>query len=235
MSVIVERRGHAGLITLDRPKTLNALDHGMITAIDAALSGFEADPAVRHVVIRSTSPKAFSAGGDIRTIVEDIRAGRFDEVERFYWDEYRLNSRIKHYPKPYVALVGGIMMGGGVGVSIHGSHRVASEGLVFAMPEVGIGLFPDVGGTWFLPRMPGRFGTYLALTGERIRAADALHVGVATHHVPAAAIDDLVAALTVPTTSMPSSPRPMSIRVRRRSRRTGPKSTRCSARRRLPA
>ena len=190
--VLVEARGHAGVITLDRPKALNALTHDMIRAIDAALDRFEADPAIAHVVIRSASPKAFSAGGDIRALVDWIRAGDFATIDRFYRDEYRLNQRIKRCPKPYVALIDGIVMGGGVGVSFHGARRIASEKLVFAMPEVGIGFFPDVGATFFLPRLPARAGLHLALTGARVGLADAIDLGLATDHVPSAAHEALL-------------------------------------------
>lgn len=193
--VLIERIGEAGVITLNRPKALNALTHGMIRAIDAALVAWETDDGVTRVIIRQTGDKAFCAGGDIRAITADIAARRFTEVERFYQDEYRLNRRIARYGKPYVALIDGIVMGGGVGVSFHGAHRVVSEKLVFAMPEVGIGLFPDVGATYLLPRLPGRTGLHLALTGARIGAADALWSGLATAHVPSAAFAALFAAL----------------------------------------
>ena len=131
------------------------------------------DPAVTRVVVTAAGGRAFSAGGDIRALYELGRAGRHDEMLQFWRDEYPLNAMIKHYPKPYVALIDGIVMGGGVGVSVHGSHRVAGDRFAFAMPEVGIGFFPDVGATWFLPRMPGELGAYCALTGERLDAADA--------------------------------------------------------------
>lgn len=181
--LILEKRGRAGLITLHRPKALNALTHAMVRGMRRALEDWARDPAVSRVVVMGAGDKAFCAGGDIRSLMELGQAGRRDEALAFWREEYELNVLIKHYPKPYVALVDGIVMGGGVGVSIHGSHVVAGPKLAFAMPEVGIGFFPDVGGTYFLPRMPGRIGIYLALTGARLRQADALAVGLATHAV----------------------------------------------------
>ena len=123
-----------------------------------------------RVVVTAAGGRAFCAGGDLRALYDLCRAGRYDEALRFWRDEYRLNALIKRYRKPYVAIIDGIVMGGGVGISIHGSHRVAGDRFRFAMPEVGIGFFPDVGATWFLPRLPGETGTYCALTGERIDA-----------------------------------------------------------------
>src|SRR5205085_3032343 len=129
---------------------------------------------------------ASSAGGDLRALYDLGRAGKYDEALEFFRAEYALNARIKHYRKPYVALIDGIVMGGGVGISVHGSHRVAGDRFAFAMPEAGIGFFPDVGATWLLPRMPGELGTYGALTGERLRTADAVATGIATHRVSSA-------------------------------------------------
>lgn len=194
--VLVEDIGRAGVLTLNRPHTLNALTLAMVDQIGSALDRWERDPTIAHVILRQGSSRAFCAGGDIRTLVSQIKAGDFAEVEAFYRREYRLNRRIKYYPKPYTALIDGIVMGGGVGLSVHGRYRVGSEKLAFAMPEVGIGLFPDVGGTYFLPRMPGRLGLYLALTGERITAADALFAGVITHYVPKPSWEELFIALT---------------------------------------
>jgi enoyl-CoA hydratase len=192
--VLFERRGAIGLITLNRPKALNALTGDMCLAMKAQLAEWAADAAVKTVVVRGTGERAFCAGGDIRALYESGKAGTPYALD-FYRDEYRLNAAIKHYPKPYVALLRGIVMGGGVGVSVHGSHRVADASVTFAMPETGIGLFPDVGGSWFLPRLPGEIGMYLALTGERLKTADCLYAGVATHFVPAAQTEALTAAL----------------------------------------
>jgi len=198
--ILFERRGAAGLITLNRPQALNAVNHTMVKALAARLEDWAGDRAVTRVVIRAAGERAFSAGGDIRALYELGRAGRQADMLPFWRDEYRLNSFIKHYPKPYVALIDGIVMGGGVGISVHGSHRVAGEKFQFAMPEVGIGFFPDVGASWFLPRLPGETGAYCALTGERLRVADAVAAGIATHHVAAARFPDLIDALagTVP-------------------------------------
>ncbi|MBB4015897.1 enoyl-CoA hydratase [Chelatococcus caeni] len=195
--ILCERRGAAGVVTLNRPKALNALTLGMVRAMRAALDAWEKDPAVTRVVVTGAGGKAFCAGGDIRRLHDLGREGRIDEARTFWGEEYKLNARIKGYAKPYVALIDGIVMGGGVGLSLHGSHRVASEKLMFAMPEVGIGFFPDVGATYALPRLPGAAGTYLAVTGERIGLADACALGIATHAVASSAmvqvLDDLCA------------------------------------------
>jgi len=189
-------RGAAGMVILDRPKALNALTLPMVRELSRALDAWENDPAVERVVVTSTSEKAFCAGGDIRALHDLGRAGRHDEMLAFWGEEYILNARIKTYPKPYVALIDGIVMGGGVGISLHGSHRIAGERYLFAMPEVGIGFFPDVGATHALPRLAGAAGIYLALTGDRVGAADALAFGLATHAVPSARMPELVDALT---------------------------------------
>ena len=192
--ILFEHRGAVGLITLNRPKALNALTHGMAVAMHAQLKQWASDDTVKTVVIQGTGERAFCAGGDIRTLYDSGKAGTPYALE-FYRDEYLLNAFIKHFPKPYVALIRGIVMGGGVGVSLHGSHRIADETTLFAMPETGIGLFPDVGGSFFLPRMAGALGLYLGLTGARLKTADALYAGVATHFVPAARREALLAAM----------------------------------------
>ena len=188
------RLGRAGLATLSRPAALNALSHGMVKALAAQLAAWADDAAVEHVVIEGSGGKAFSAGGDIRRIYEMGMAKEPGQLD-FFADEYRLNTLIKRYPKPYTALIDGIVMGGGVGLSVHGRYRVGTEKTLFAMPEVGIGFFPDVGGTAFLPRCPGGLGTYLAMTGARIGQADALAAGVLTHTVARDRLEDLKAAL----------------------------------------
>lgn len=190
-----ERRGAAGIITLNRPKALNAVTHDMVRALVRQLEAWANDAAVTRVIITAAGERAFSAGGDIRALYELGRAGRQAEMLTFWRDEYPLNAMIKRYPKPYLALIDGIVMGGGVGVSVHGSHRVAGDRFSFAMPEVGIGFFPDVGATWFLPRMPGEIGTWVALTGERLKTADAVATGIATHHVRSERFADLLDAL----------------------------------------
>jgi enoyl-CoA hydratase len=193
--VLFERLGQAGRITLNRPQALNALSHEMCRALHARLAEWARDDAVGLVIIDGAGGRAFCAGGDVRALYADWQAGG-DARFRFYRDEYRLNAFIKRYPKPYVALIDGIVMGGGVGVSIHGSHRVATERTVFAMPETGIGLFPDVGGTYFLPRLPGELGLFLGLTGHRLKAADCLHAGLADAVVPSERLPDLIEALS---------------------------------------
>lgn len=192
--VIFEQSGRAGIITLNRPKALNALTLGMVRQMHDRLDQWAGDDAIGHVIITAAGDRAFCAGGDIRQLYE-WGLERNPAFLEFYRDEYLLDTCIKTYPKPYVAVMDGITMGGGVGVSVHGSHRIATERLSFAMPETGIGLFPDVGGSYFLPRCPGETGMYLGLTGHRLTAADSCYLGIATHHVPVAALADLIAAL----------------------------------------
>ncbi|SFO55787.1 Enoyl-CoA hydratase/carnithine racemase [Mesorhizobium sp. NFR06] len=177
-----ERLGKAGVVTLTRPKALNAVTHNMVKALGRALDAWEQDTGIEVVVVKAEG-RAFSAGGDILHIYEAGRAGK-PPVD-FFADEYRLNARIARFKKPYVALIDGIVMGGGVGISFHGSHRVLTENAQFAMPEVGIGFFPDVGASHLLPDLGGCFGMYLALTGTRIRYGDALWSGLATHTIKA--------------------------------------------------
>ena len=180
------------LVTLNRPAALNALTTDMILRFHAQLDAWATDSAVRRVAVRGAGGKGFCAGGDIRALYD----GRGTAITAdFFREEYRLNRAIFHYPKPYIALMDGITMGGGVGVSVHARHRVVSEATMLAMPETGIGLFPDVGATYFLPRMPGRLGACMALTGARLRAADCLYGGIADVFVPSARQDDLIAAL----------------------------------------
>jgi enoyl-CoA hydratase len=194
--ILFERRGHAGIVTLNRPKALNAITHGMVHALSHQLDLWSHDDAVTRVVVTANGERAFCAGGDIRALYELGKAGRQEEALRFFREEYVLNAKIKRYPKPYISLIDGIVMGGGVGISVHGSHRVAGDKYAFAMPEVGIGFFPDVGGTYVLPRLAGEIGTYAALTGERLKAADGVLSGAATHQVKSARFGDLLKALT---------------------------------------
>jgi enoyl-CoA hydratase/carnithine racemase len=202
--IIFERRGAAGLITLNRPQALNAVTHAMVLALREQLDAWAYDDAITRVVIQAAGNRAFSAGGDIRHLYDLGKAGKHAEMRQFWRDEYPLNAVIKNYRKPYVALIDGVVMGGGVGVSVHGSHRVAGDRFQFAMPEVGIGFFPDVGATWFLPRMPGALGAYCGLTGERFAIADALAAGIATHRVPSARFPELLDGLagTVPVDAL---------------------------------
>ncbi|QKW25814.1 enoyl-CoA hydratase/isomerase family protein [Streptomyces seoulensis] len=193
--VVLRTRGRAAHITLDRPKALNALTHEMVRRIDAALAQWEHDPAVETVVVSGAGERGLCAGGDIRAIHDDARYGDGSAAEAFWRDEYRLNARIARYPKPYVALMDGIVMGGGVGVSAHGSVRIVTERSRIAMPETGIGFVPDVGGTHLLALAPGELGTHLALTGAQIGADDALLCGLADHYVPSAHLTDLLTDL----------------------------------------
>ncbi|NIA67027.1 enoyl-CoA hydratase/isomerase family protein [Pelagibius litoralis] len=188
-----EERGGVGFITLNRPKALNALTLDMIQAMMPKLQDWREDPVIKAVVIAGAGDRAFCAGGDVRAVYEAGRNGG-SLTKEFFRDEYRLNRMIHVFPKPYVALIDGITMGGGVGLSVHGSHRVATEKTMLAMPETGIGLFPDVGGSFFLPRLPGKLGLFLALTGWRLGAADAVYSGLATDFVPSDKIPQLVDA-----------------------------------------
>jgi enoyl-CoA hydratase/carnithine racemase len=194
-SLIATQEGRIGHLWLNRPKALNALNLDMIRAIADVLAGWRDDATVEAVVIDSTSDRAFCAGGDIRAMREHALAGNTEPVEAFFAEEYALNAAIAEYPKTYIALIDGICMGGGIGVSVHGRVRVTTEAGLFAMPETAIGMFPDIGATYLLPRLPGSLGTYLGLTGTRLAAADAVHAGLATHFVPRAALPALRAAL----------------------------------------
>ncbi|XP_029872810.1 3-hydroxyisobutyryl-CoA hydrolase, mitochondrial isoform X3 [Aquila chrysaetos chrysaetos] len=180
--VLLEKRGGAGIITLNRPKVLNALTLSMIQQIYPQIKTWEQDPETFLIIIKGTGGKAFCAGGDIRAIADAGKVG--GRLARdFFREEYILNNAIGTCKKPYVALIDGITMGGGVGLSVHGHFRVATEKTLFAMPETAIGLFPDVGGGYFLPRLSGKIGYYLALTGFRLKGRDVLKAGIATHFV----------------------------------------------------
>ena len=196
--VIVERRGSAGWLILNRPQALNALNLEMVDEISAALDQFERDARVERVVVSGAGERAFCAGGDIRWLYERGRAGDYAVQSAFFRAEYMLNARIKRFPKPYVSLIDGIVMGGGVGVSLHGAHRVVSEKAAFAMPEVGIGFFPDVGATFALPSLPHRFGVAFAATGLRAKAADMAALGLATAYVESRRLAALSEALQSP-------------------------------------
>ncbi|MFG2212365.1 enoyl-CoA hydratase/isomerase family protein [Streptomyces sp. NPDC048638] len=194
-SVLVHTDGRAGYLTLNRPRALNALTHPMVRRIDEALDAWERDPAVTTVVIGGAGDRGLCAGGDIRAIHDDARAGGGAASHAFWRDEYRLNVRIARYPKTCVALMDGIVMGGGVGVSAHGDVRIVTERSRVAMPETGIGFVPDVGGTFLLSRTPGELGTHLALTGAAVGATDALLCGLADHFLPAEHLPEFAAAL----------------------------------------
>jgi enoyl-CoA hydratase len=194
--IIFEQRGSAGIVTLNRPKALNAITHQMVRALATQLDAWARDDAVTRVVVTANGERAFSAGGDIRALYDLITADRQEEALRFFREEYALNTAIKRYPKPYVSLIDGIVMGGGVGLSIHGTHRIAGDKYQFAYPEVGIGFFPDVGATYVLPRLPGKIGTWIALTGWRSDADDGVYSGLATHRVASDQFPELERALT---------------------------------------
>ena len=180
-TVIARRDRRAGRITLNRTRALNALDQGMIAAIAEALEAWRHDPAIHCVVIDGAGGRAFCAGGDVRAVREAVTSGRHDEVKAFFSAEYAVNQAIAEYPKPFIALIDGICMGGGIGLSVHGTARVATEAALFAMPETGIALFPDIGATYLLPRLRGEVGMYMALTGARLTGPDAVWAGLATH------------------------------------------------------
>lgn len=183
-----------GRITLNRPKALHALNRGMCEAMNGALLAWCADDAVQSVLLDHAGERGFCAGGDIRMIAES-GAGDASEAKAFFAVEYRLNQLMFDYPKPITAVVDGIVMGGGVGISEPADVRIATERTTYAMPETGIGLFPDVGGGWFLPRLPGQTGVWLALTGARLKAADTVALGIHTHFVPSDRIEALKSAL----------------------------------------
>jgi enoyl-CoA hydratase/carnithine racemase len=194
-SLITARDGRIGRILLNRPKALNALTLPMIRDCTRVLRDWADDPHVHAVVVAGAGDRAFCAGGDIRALRDAGVAGDQAFVDSFFAEEYALNLLIATYPKPYVALIDGLCMGGGIGVSVHAPYRVATEQAAFAMPETAIGFFPDIGATFFLPRLPGELGTYLGLTGARMTGADAVHAGFATHFTPRARLDELAAAL----------------------------------------
>ncbi|MCQ4080010.1 enoyl-CoA hydratase/isomerase family protein [Streptomyces sp. RB6PN25] len=188
-------RGGIGSIVLNRPAALNALDLGMIGSMASALEQWRTDDAVRAVVIRSSSPKAFCSGGDIRAVRAAAVRGDHEAVRALFAAEYAMDAAIAAYPKPYVALIDGFALGGGLGISVHGTARVVTERATLAMPETGIGFFPDIGAAYFLPRLPGAVGWYLALAGTRISAAAAVETSLATHYVTADRLPALERAL----------------------------------------
>ncbi|MBR1220664.1 enoyl-CoA hydratase/isomerase family protein [Bradyrhizobium sp. U87765 SZCCT0131] len=193
--LIVRREGTAGVLRLNRPKALNAITLDMVRGIDAALDSFELDPAIGLVLLEGAGERGLCAGGDIRGLYDSARVG--GDLGKVFWsEEYIVNARIEAYPKPYVAYMDGIVMGGGVGLACHSSHRVVTEKTRIGMPEVSLGFFPDVGGTWLLSHAPGEVGTYLALTGQTAGGADAVAAGLADAFVTTAQWPALRAALT---------------------------------------
>ncbi len=190
------RDGRLGRVMLDWPEALNALTHGMVRDLLAVLDSWRRDDGIDLVLVEGRGDRAFCAGGDIQGLWRRGSAGDHAFGRAFWRDEYRLDAMIARYPKSCVALMDGIVMGGGVGVSAHGSHRVVTERSVVAMPEVSIGFLPDVGGTWILARAPGRLGEYLAMTAQRMGPADAIHAGFADGFIPAGDIGDAARVLT---------------------------------------
>lgn len=193
--VLWRKEGRVGRITLTRERALNALTLEMIRDLSAALEAWREDPQVHAVLIESASERAFCAGGDIRAVREAALGGKWNDIETFFAEEYALNLAIATYPKPYIALIDGICMGGGIGISVHGTFRVATEAARFAMPETGIGFFPDIGASYILPRLPGALGYYLGLTGRILEGSDGVWAGFATHFVPRARLGALREAL----------------------------------------
>ena len=192
--VLTHIDARVGFITLNRPKAINSLTHPMVTAMDAALRAWADDDAVQTVVLTGAGERGLCAGGDVVALYHSAKAGGA-EARSFFFDEYRLNARIGRYPKPYVAVMDGIVMGGGVGVSGHGNVRVVTDTSKIAMPEVGIGFIPDVGGTFLLSRAPGGLGLHAGLTGAPFGAGDAIAMGFADHYVPHGALESFVRAV----------------------------------------
>ncbi|MEM9798577.1 MAG: enoyl-CoA hydratase/isomerase family protein [Pseudomonadota bacterium] len=180
----IRRDGRAGRITLNRPKALNALTWDMCLEIERALDTWRDDPAIHLLLIDGTGDRAFCAGGDIAEMYAAGQRGDHDYGRRFWADEYRMNAKLFHFPKPVATFLHGFTMGGGVGVGCHASHRIVDDSARIAMPECGIGLIPDVGGSLILARAPGRLGEFLGTTGHRMDAADAIHAGFADYHIP---------------------------------------------------
>ena len=191
----IEQRRGVVIVTLNRPRALNALSFDMCRALHEGLARWQADPDVHAVLIKGTGERAFCAGGDIRWLYDVLTSQGEEPALAFYALEYPMNARLHHFPKPYIALLDGITMGGGVGISVHGSHRVVTERTAFAMPETGIGFFPDVGATYVLPRLRGALGMYLGLTGARLNAADCVWAEIGSCQVPAERLDALEDAL----------------------------------------
>lgn len=191
----VERKGYSGIIRLNRPRALNSINLGMVRSMKAALAEFADDPSIASVIVCGEGERAFCAGGDIR-VIHDLGKVNDPEVSRFWREEFPLNYTIAHYPKPYIVLMDGIVMGGGVGLSSHGVFRIVTERTRLAMPETGIGYFPDVGVSWLLPKAPGETGTWMGLTGNEINAADAIFAGLADAHIPSENLYRLVAGIS---------------------------------------
>ncbi|MEP3844846.1 MAG: 3-hydroxyisobutyryl-CoA hydrolase [Paracoccaceae bacterium] len=194
--ISIRKEGHAGRITLQRPDALNAVTHEMCLAIEQAFDAWREDDEVALILLDAEGERAFCAGGDIAKLYETGRAGDFGYGQTFWADEYRLNAKIFTYPKPVVSFLQGFTMGGGVGIGCHGTHRIVGDSSKISMPECGIGLVPDVGGTLMLALAPGRLGEYLGLTGARMNAGDAIHIGFADHYIPETDWETVKATLT---------------------------------------
>ncbi len=183
-AIVARRQGRIGRLTINRPKVFNAVDHAMLCAIRSELDRWRDDSTIHAVVIEGTGDRAFCVGGDIRQVRDLALVGRYADIDGFFVDEYSLNLAIARYPKPYIALIDGACMGGGMGLAVHGSARVVTDAALLAMPETGIGFFPDVGASFFLPRLRPGYGMFLALIGTRVGGTDAAYLGLATHYVP---------------------------------------------------
>lgn len=194
--VLFERRGQVGHITLNRPRSINALTHGMVKAIQGVLDEWADDDTLRTVLLTGSGERGLCAGGDIVLLYRDATDGDGQASAQFWRDEYRLNSRIASYPKPYVAIMDGLVIGGGIGLSAHGSHRLVTERSSLSMPETGIGFVPDVGGTWLLSHAPGELGTHIALTAGSMPAGDAIALGFADSYIASDRTPALIDALT---------------------------------------
>ena len=194
-TIIARREGAAATLLMNRPKTLNALDLEMIRGFQSALDTWAADPAVRLFIVEGAGGRAFCAGGDVRRVREQAIAGDAASIEAFFAEEYAVNRGIATLGKPWVSLIDGVCMGGGIGVSVHGRPAVVTEAALLAMPETAIALFPDVGTSHILPKLPGAVGTWLALTGARLKGGDAVAAGLASHFVPKAKLPALREAL----------------------------------------
>jgi enoyl-CoA hydratase/carnithine racemase len=194
-TLATRREGAIGTVLMNRPRALNALDLGMIRGLQATLDAWRDDHAVKLVVLEGAGGRAFCAGGDIRGLRDAADTGDAAAVEAFFSEEYAMNRGIARFGKPWVSFIDGVCMGGGIGVSMHNGPRVATENAMLAMPETAIGFFPDVGTSHVLPRLPDGIGAWLALTGARLRGAEAVHAGLATHLVPRARLPDLRATL----------------------------------------
>lgn len=194
--ITVERKGRCGVVTLDRPRALNAISYDMIARMEDAYIEWAGDPDVYGIVLQSADPRAFCSGGDIKALYEWHKAGQLDKILKLYTSEYQHNWTLDRFIKPHVSLMNGFVFGGGVGISLYGTHKVGGEKYRFAMPEVGIGFFPDVGASYFLPRLPGYIGLYLALTGEQIGRDDAYALGLLTHCIDSGEFPAILEGMT---------------------------------------